>query len=133
VSNRIHGLLTGIHPALERAIGPGPSHPAVLEILSRCGGPAGIVPVTRSSGTSIKGEHPARTGNRKLKRAYFLAAFAAVHDPTSRAYYDGKGLRAKTQRRAHLPRPRPLRRPLHDAPTGTHYCHPGPAPAPAAA
>ncbi len=51
---------------------------------------AGIAPVTRSSGSSIRGEHPARTGNRKLKRAFFLAAFAALHDPTSRAYYDRK-------------------------------------------
>ena len=213
LSNRIRGLLTGIHPALERAIGPRISHPAVLEILSRCGGPtgirkagrrtlasiatahaprmgdrlvdsimtaldeqtvtvpgttaadtvlprladslktvlqqrkqvagevegildahplagvltsmpgigvrtaarilleigdasgfassghlaayAGIAPVTRSSGTSIKGEHPARTGNRKLKRAFFLAAFAALHDPTSRAYYDRKRAEGK--------------------------------------
>lgn len=39
---------------------------------------AGIAPVTRSSATSIKGEHPARTGNRQLKRAFFLAAFAAL-------------------------------------------------------
>jgi transposase len=38
---------------------------------------AGIAPVTHSSGTSIKSEHPARTGNRKPKRAFFLAAFAA--------------------------------------------------------
>jgi transposase len=38
IANRIRGLLTGIHPALERAIGPRISHPAVLEILSRCGG-----------------------------------------------------------------------------------------------
>jgi transposase len=37
----------------------------------------GIAPVTRTSGSSIKGEHPARAGNRKLKRAFFLAAFAA--------------------------------------------------------
>ena len=51
---------------------------------------AGIAPVTRSSGSSIKGEHPARTGNRKLKRAFFLAAFAALSDPTSRAYYQRK-------------------------------------------
>jgi transposase len=208
IGNRIRGLLTGVHPALERAIGPRISHPAVLEILSRCGGPtgiraagrrkltaiatahaprvgdklvtailaaldeqtvvvpgttaadtvlprlddslktvllqrkqvaaegegildahplagvlismpgigvrtaarilleigdasgfkssghlaayAGIAPVTRSSGSSIKGEHPARTGNRKLKRAFFLAAFAALSDPTSRAYYQRK-------------------------------------------
>lgn len=51
---------------------------------------AGIAPVTRSSGSSIKGEHPARTGNRKLKRAFFLAAFAALSDPASRAYYQRK-------------------------------------------
>jgi transposase len=208
LSNRIRGLLTGIHPALERVLGPKVAHLAVLEILSRCGGPigirkagrrkltaiavkhaprmgatlvesimtaldeqtvtvpgttaadtvlprladslksvlaqrnalagqveeildvhplaqvltsmpgigvrtgarilleigdasafatsahlaayAGIAPVSRISGTSIKGEHPARTGNRKLKRAFFLAAFAALSDPTSRAYYDRK-------------------------------------------
>jgi transposase len=213
ISNRIRGLLTGIHPALERTIGPKITHPAVLEILSRCGGPAGIrtagerkltsiatahaprmgnklvtailtaldeqtvivpgtaaadtvlprladslktvlqqrktvatevegildahplagvltsmpgigvrtaarilleigdasafkssahlaayagiAPVTRASGSSIKGEHPARTGNRKLKRAFFLAAFAALHDPVSRAYYDRKRAEGK--------------------------------------
>ncbi|MEV0705682.1 IS110 family transposase [Saccharopolyspora sp. NPDC050389] len=206
ISNRIRGLLTGIHPALERALGPKVTHTAVLEILSRCGGPiglantsrrkltsiatkhaprmgerlvddilaalseqtvvvpgaaaadvalprlaeslktvleqrktlaaevegildahplaevltsmpgigvrtaarilleigdasafassahlaayAGIAPVTHRSGSSIRGEHPARTGNRKLKRAFFLAAFAALADPASRAYYD---------------------------------------------
>ncbi|WP_414942912.1 IS110 family transposase [Amycolatopsis sp. cmx-11-51] len=208
ISNRIRGLLTGLHPALERVLGPKVAHLAVLEILSRCGGPigirkagrrklasiatkhaprmgtklvedilialdeqtvtvagtaaadkilprlaeslkavlqqrktvaseveeildahplaqvltsmpgigvrtaarilleigdasgfkssghlaayAGIAPVTHRSGTSIKGEHPARTGNRRLKRAFFLAAFAALSDPTSRAYYQRK-------------------------------------------
>jgi transposase len=213
ISNRIRGLLTGIHPALERAIGPKIAHTAVLEILSRCGGPtgiakagrrkltviakthaprmgeklvtailaaldeqtvtvpgtaaadtvlprladslktvlqqrkmvaseveeildahplagvlismpgigirtaarilleigdassfkssghlaayAGIAPVTRESGSSIKGEHPARTGNRRLKRAFFLAAFAALADPTSRTYYDRKRAEGK--------------------------------------
>jgi transposase len=56
---------------------------------------AGIAPVTRTSGSSIKGEHPARTGNRKLKRAFFLAAFAALADPTSRTYYDRKRAEGK--------------------------------------
>ncbi len=51
---------------------------------------AGIAPVTHRSGASIKGEHPARSGNRKLKRAFFLSAFAALSDPTSRAYYQRK-------------------------------------------
>ncbi len=32
---------------------------------------AGLAPVTHPSGSSIRGEHPARTGNRKLKRAFF--------------------------------------------------------------
>jgi len=50
ISNRIRGLLTGIHPALERVLGPKIAHPAVLEILSRCGGPTGIT-YTRSNPT----------------------------------------------------------------------------------
>ena len=213
ISNRIRGLLTGIHPALERVVGPRISHPAVLEILTRCGGPngirvagkrkltnlavkhaprmgarladeiiaalstqtvivpgsnaaeivlpklaeslketllqrksigddvermlddhplspvlismpgigvrtaarillevgdgsafksaghlaayAGIAPVTQRSGSSIRGEHPARSGNRKLKRALFLSAFAALHDSTSRSYYDRKRAEGK--------------------------------------
>jgi transposase len=49
---------------------------------------AGIAPVTHRSGTTIRGEHPARSGNRKLKCALFLSAFAALHDPASRTYYD---------------------------------------------
>jgi len=213
LSNRIRGLLTGIHPALERAIGPDITHRAVLEILAHCGGPAGIraagreqvaaiaaehaprkhaklvdrvwaaldeqtvtvpgttaadtvlpqlaeslktvlaqrktlaaqveelldahplagvltsmpgigvrtasrilleigdassfassahlaayagiAPLTHKSGSSIKGEHPTRAGNRKLKRAFFLAAFAALSDPVSRAYYDKKRAEGK--------------------------------------
>lgn len=208
VSNRIRGLLTQIHPALERAVGGNIGHPAVLALLSKFGGPtglaaagkrrltscakplaprmherliesilkaltqqtvvvpgtkaaelilpqlatqlqgllaqraetakqveealdahplsqllmsmpgvgirtaarllldvgdgsafptaghlaayAGLAPVTRRSGTSIRGEHPSRSGNKHLKRALFLSAFAALHDPDSRTYYDRK-------------------------------------------
>ncbi|AXH89348.1 IS110 family transposase [Micromonospora aurantiaca] len=213
VSNRIRGLLTQIHPALERVLGPRVHHKAVLELLSRCGGPvglrkagrrkllsiaavhaprmgerlveqimtaldeqtvtvpgtqaaetilprladslrdilrqrdqvageverildahplapvltsmpgigvrtaarillevgdgtafptpghlaayAGLAPVTRRSGSSIRGEHPPRGGNKNLKRAFFLAAFASLADPTSRAYYDRKRAEGK--------------------------------------
>lgn len=252
IANRIRGLLTGVHPALERAIGPRINHPAVLEILSRCGGPtgitkagrrkltaiatahaprmgeklvtailtaldeqsvvvpgttaadvvlprladslktvlqqrkqvaaevegildahplagvltsmpgvgvrtaarilleigdatgfkssghlaayAGIAPVTRSSGSSIKGEHPARTGNRKLKRAFFLAAFAALSDPTSRAYYQRKRDQGKKHNAALIC----LARHRCDVlfamlRNKTHYRHPEPTPTPAAA
>jgi transposase len=213
ISNRIRGLLTGIHPALEQAIGPRVAHRAVLELLARFGGPAGLAaagkrrlltiarkhaprigdqlvdhivsalgeqtvvvpgstaaetilpklavslrsvldqrteiaaqvekvldahplaevlismpgigvrtaagilvevgdgsmfataahlaayaglaPVTHRSGSSIRGEHPARGGNKRLKRALFLAAFASLSDPASRAYYDRKRAEGK--------------------------------------
>ncbi len=51
---------------------------------------AGLAPATRSSGPSIRGEQPSRRGNKQLKRAFFLAAFASLGDPASRAYYDKK-------------------------------------------
>jgi transposase len=252
ISNRIRGLLTGIHPALERVIGPKISHPAVLEILSRCGGPtgirktgrrrltqitakhaprmgekladtiwaaldeqtvtvpgttaadtvlprladtlknvllqrkqtaeeveeildahplagvltsmpgigvrtaarillevgdtanfassahlaayAGIAPVTRTSGTSIKGEHPARTGNRKLKRAFFLSAFAALSDPVSRTYYDRKRAEGKKHNAALICLARRRCDVLYAMlRNGAHYRHPTLVPTPAAA
>jgi len=213
VTNRLHGLLTQIHPALERTLGPRLQHKAVLELLTRFGGPtglraagrrrltliakpraprsyerivdaimtaldeqtvtvpgtraaelvipklaaqlaellqqratvaaqveeildahplapvltsmpgvgvrtaarillevgdgtafptpghlaayAGLAPVTRRSGSSIRGEHPSRSGNKNLKRAFFLSAFASLSDPTSRAYYDRKRAQGK--------------------------------------
>lgn len=234
-ATRIRGPLTGIHPTLERALGPRITHTAVLEILSRCGGPIGLADTSRRTLISIATTHalrmgqrlvdelqaalaeqtvavtgaaaadmvlpclaeslkqcwssekrspprlrdprcaplagvltsvpgigvrtaarilleigdasafassahlaaytgmarsptdpaaasgantPARTGNRKLKRAFFLAAFAALSVPVSRAYYDKKRAEGKkeAQRRAHLPRPRTLRRPVRPAP-----------------
>lgn len=51
---------------------------------------AGLAPVTRRSGSSIRGEHPSRRGNKILKRTLFLSAFAALRDPVSRAYYERK-------------------------------------------
>jgi transposase len=42
VANRIRGLLTTIHPALEKALGPRLHHPAALELLIAYGGPDGL-------------------------------------------------------------------------------------------
>ncbi|TFC30323.1 IS110 family transposase [Cryobacterium sp. TMT2-18-3] len=137
-SNRIRGLLTQIHPALERVLGPKLAeqlaalrrqrdeiaveverlveahslHPVLISmpgvgirtaarLLTEVSGKdsataghlaayAGLAPVTRRSGSSIRGEHPSRRGNKILKRALFLSAFAALRDPVSRAYYDRK-------------------------------------------
>lgn len=56
---------------------------------------AGLAPVTRRCGSSIRGEHPPKGGNKHLKRAFFLAAFASLSHPASRAYYDRKRAEGK--------------------------------------
>ncbi|GAA5227058.1 hypothetical protein GCM10025778_15910 [Paeniglutamicibacter antarcticus] len=38
----------------------------------------GLAPVTWRSGTSIRGDHSSRKGNKVLKRALFLSAFASL-------------------------------------------------------
>jgi hypothetical protein len=56
---------------------------------------AGLAPVTRQSGRSIRGESQPRRGNRALKSALYLSAFASLKDPTSRTYYDRKRAEGK--------------------------------------
>jgi transposase len=68
---------------------------------------AGLAPTTKSSGTSIHGEHPPRGGSRQLKRAMFLSAFAAPRDPASRPYYDRCRARGRTHTQALLRLARP--------------------------
>lgn len=78
------GSRTGARILLE--VGDGSAFPTPGHLAAY----AGLTPVTRRSGTSIKGEHPNPGGNKKLKNAMFQAAFASLHDPASRAYYDRK-------------------------------------------
>lgn len=61
---------------------------------------AGLAPVTWRSGTSIRGDHSSRRGNKVLKRALFLSAFASLKDPLSRAYYDRKRAQGKKHNQA---------------------------------
>lgn len=56
---------------------------------------AGLAPVTRQSGTSIRGEAKSRRGNHRLKNAMFLAAFASLRSPESKAFYDRKRAEGK--------------------------------------
>jgi transposase len=79
-------------------VGDGSSFPSAAHLASY----AGLAPTTKSSGTSIHGEHAPRGGNRQLKRAMFLSAFAALHDPASRSYYDRCRARGKTHTQALL-------------------------------
>lgn len=62
---------------------------------------AGLTPVTRRSGSSIRGEYTSHAGNKRLKRAMFLSAFASLRsDPVSRAYYDRKIAQGKRHNQA---------------------------------
>ncbi|MFC9499867.1 IS110 family transposase [Streptomyces sp. NPDC056982] len=67
-------------------VGDGTKFPSAAHLAAY----AGLAPATRSSGSSIRGEQPSRRGNKQLKRAFFLSAFAALADPASRSYYDKK-------------------------------------------
>lgn len=98
---------------------------------------AGLAPVTRRSGTSIKGETRSQRGNHALKSALFLSAFASLADPTSRAYYDRKRAQGKRHNAALIclarRRTDVIYAMLRD---GTPYAPPAPSeprPAPAAA
>lgn len=83
------GVRTGARILLE--VGDGSSFPTSGHLAPY----AGLAPVTRRSGLSIRGEHPSKADNKQLKRAFFLAAFAALHDPASRTYYDRKRAQGK--------------------------------------
>lgn len=62
---------------------------------------AGLAPTTRQSGSSIKSERVSHSGNKRLKRALFLSAFAVIRtDPVSRTYYDRKRAQGKRHNQA---------------------------------
>ena len=63
---------------------------------------AGIAPVTRRSGSSIRGEYAARRGNKALKDAFYQAAFASLFHPPSRVYYERKRAEGKGHSQAVL-------------------------------
>jgi transposase len=68
---------------------------------------AGIAPATRRSGNSIRGEFPARSGNKQLKNALFRSAWiASCHRPASKAYYQKKRSQGKKHNAAMICLPR---------------------------
>ncbi|MFD3481343.1 transposase [Streptomyces sp. NPDC058695] len=81
-------ILTSLSGIGMRTGAPGPDRrrrcervPTATHFVS-CAGP----PATRSSRSSIRSEQPSHRDNKQLIRAFFLAAFAALSDPASRAY-----------------------------------------------
>ena len=76
-SNRIRGLLTSIHPHLERVIGPRITHPAVVSLLIELHGPAGI----RAAGLERVTEVLRRQAPRMAERLAH-EIFAALEEQT---------------------------------------------------
>ena len=90
-------------------VGDGTGFPTAAHLASY----AGLAPATRRSGTSIHGEHAPRGGNRQLKRAMFLSAFACMNaDPASRDLLR----QATSPRQNPHPSPPPPRPPAHQRP-----------------
>jgi len=111
VAKEVERLVTAhpLHPVLTSMPGVGVRTAArlLIDVASRAfasaghlAAYAGLAPVTRRSGSSIRGEHPSRRGNKQLKRAMFLSAFAALRDPISRAYYARKISQGKRHNQA---------------------------------
>ncbi|MFE9387742.1 IS110 family transposase [Streptomyces sp. NPDC007025] len=90
------GVRTGARILID--VGDGSGFPTAAHLAAY----AGLAPATRSSGSSIRGEQPSRRGNKQLKRAFFLSAFAALSEPRSRTYYDKKIAQGKHHTQALL-------------------------------
>ncbi|TQE26267.1 IS110 family transposase [Streptomyces ipomoeae] len=88
------GVRTGARILID--VGDGSAFPTAGHLAAY----AGLAPVTRRSGSSIRGESPTRRGNKHLKRAFFVSAFAALADPASRAYYERKKAEGKRHKQA---------------------------------
>ena len=92
---RILGTLPGIGPRAGSRILAEIGDGARFANGSRLASYAGLAPVTRQSGSSLRGEARSRRGNHRLKNAMFLATFASLRDPASRAFYDRKRAEGK--------------------------------------
>jgi transposase len=112
VLTSIPGVAVRTAATLLVTVGDATSFPTAAHLASY----AGLAPTTKSSGTSIHGEHAPRGGNRQLKRAMFLSSFAALHDPASRTYYDKCRARGKTHTGTSPLGPTTHQRAVRDAP-----------------
>ncbi len=85
IANRIRGLLTQVHPALERVLGPRVQHRAVLELLTRFGGPDGLRAAGRRRLTAAAKPHAPRTYERIVEDVLAALPQQTVTVPGTRA------------------------------------------------
>ena len=76
-SNRIRGLLTQIHPALERVVGTHLDHPAMAELLIKYPSPEKLRKAGQTRVATLLSKHAPRAGNR-----WAADVFAALSEQT---------------------------------------------------
>jgi transposase len=69
-SNRIRGLLTQIHPTLERVLGPRLDHPAVLDLLERYRSPAQLASASEKTPPTGLPNSPRAWASASLPRLF---------------------------------------------------------------
>ena len=77
-SNRIRGLLTQIHPALERVLGPRLDHPAVLDLLETCPTPGALTAAGKTRVRSRLLKRAPRLGGRLTEEIFAAVAAQTV-------------------------------------------------------
>ncbi len=118
---RILGTLPGIGPRTGSRILAEIGDGSRFANGSRLASYAGLAPVTRQSGSSLRGEGRSRRGNHRLKNAIFLAAFASPR-PRLESLLRPQARRGEAaQRGCHLPRTLTLRRHPRHAPLAPSY------------
>lgn len=85
VANRLQGLLTHIHPSLERVLGPRLQHPAVLTLLERLGSPAQSRKAGRRRLVTLLRPKAPRTAERPVKDIFTALDEQTITVPATEA------------------------------------------------
>jgi transposase len=92
---RLLQTLPGIGPRTGARILAEIGDPGRFESGDRLAAYAGLAPAKRQSGKLLNADAQSRRGNHRLKNAMFLAAFASLRSPDSKAFYDRKRAEGK--------------------------------------
>jgi len=98
---RILASLPGIGPVLGAEFLVAVGDLSVFESADQLAAYAGLVPAARDSGKRVGNNRRTRSGNKVLKRVFFLSAFSSLRSsPHSRAFYERKRREGKKHTQA---------------------------------
>lgn len=91
VLTSVPGVGVGTRAGTLIEVGDGSTFPTAGHLAAH----AGLASAIHSSGSSPRSEQPSSRGNKQLKRAFSLSAFAALGDPAPKAYCHKKIVQGK--------------------------------------